>query len=73
MSEKQILDEWKKFQEITRDKLSKNYKSQGVKNCPLCKQRNPYDRIDNSEYSATICLRCGKDNNPKSKTYGQTR
>jgi len=46
-------------------------KVQGVKVCGFCKERTPYDRIENSEESPTICLVCERDNNPKSKTFGK--
>jgi hypothetical protein len=44
---------------------------QGFKECKFCNQKTPYDKIENSIFSPTICLVCGKDNNPKSRTYEQ--
>lgn len=47
----------------------KRQRGQGFKECKFCNQKTPYDRMENSPYSPTICLVCGKDNNPKSRTY----
>lgn len=49
----------------------KRQKGQGIKDCKFCNQKTPYDKMENWKYGATICLVCGKDNNPQSKTYGE--